>query len=183
MKYAHNSLWRLHFRIPWTLLSTPEDNFGVYFTVPTFMSWQPTQFCTPANQPTQTACICPTVAFLILLRCPTIYDRSVTVSFSVPVSVHGYTHTWYSKCTQEPLLVMDVLSQNTRIIMKSICKEIFYSICSRDFSIKMVVAAWTEKLWNCKTSTTFTEDRNAEGMHYTCEINSHPRLIVWKETI
>lgn len=56
-------------------------------------------------------------------------------------------------------------------------------LCIRTFSVKMVVAAWTEELWNCETSSTFTEDRNEEGGHYTCEINSHHRFTVWKEVI
>lgn len=154
VKYAHNSLWSLHFRIAWTLLSTSEGNFCVYFIVPIFMSQQPIQFCSPTNQPTETACICPTAAYLTFLWCIIMYGRSVSVSLSIPVSVYGYTHshTWYGKCIQEPLLVTEIRSQNTRIIAKSTCKEIFYSLHSRTFSIKMVAAAWTEGLWNCKTS-------------------------------
>lgn len=84
VKYLHNSQRNLNFRIAWTLLSTPEGNFGVYFTVRIFISQQPTQFCSPTNQPTQKAC-----CFSDFI----IYDRSLTVLVSIPLSVYGYTHT------------------------------------------------------------------------------------------
>lgn len=103
VKYAHNSLWSLHFTIARTLLSILKIILMCISHYP--FLWVGSFVVQPISLYLSYCCFSD---FIMM-------DQNIEqICYCVTqcMDIYTHTHTWYSKCIQEPLLVMEILSEN-----------------------------------------------------------------------